>query len=199
MVDGPAALRGLVQIGALELHVWGSRAEHLEQPDIIVFDLDPAENLKWREVAAAALLLKERLEALGLHPFARLTGGKGLHLVVPVKPGPRWPAVKKFARTVVEELVREQPRRFTASVSKRRRTDKIFIDYLRNDRGSTAVASYSPRARAGAPVALPIAWDELDERAAAPPRYGVRETLRSLRRGAADPWAGFEAARTALV
>lgn len=199
MVDGPAALRGLVQIGALELHVWGSRAEHLEQPDIIVFDLDPAENLKWREVAAAGLLLKERLEALGLHAFARLTGGKGLHLVVPVQPGPRWPAVKKFARTVVEELVREQPRRFTASVSKRRRTDKIFIDYLRNDRGSTAVASYSPRARAGAPVALPIAWDELDEQAATPPRYGVRETLASLRRGAPDPWAGFEAARTALA
>jgi bifunctional non-homologous end joining protein LigD len=126
-----------------------------------------------------------------------LTGGKGLHVVVPVEPGPRWPAVKRFTRAVVDEMVRAAPRRYTASVSKARRTDKIFVDYLRNDRGSTAIASYSPRARAGAPVALPIAWEELDERASAPPRFPLRD-VPALVAGREDPWRGFAAGRRAL-
>jgi bifunctional non-homologous end joining protein LigD len=199
MVDGPPALVALAQIGALELHVWGSRAAHLEQPDIIVFDLDPSAELEWRAVVSAAELVRARLEALGLRSFARLTGGKGLHVVVPVVPGPRWPAVKKFARALVDEIVRDEPSRFTASISKSRRGGKIFIDYLRNDRGSTAIAAYSPRARAGAPVALPIAWEELDTRAASPPRYGILDVPRLLRRRKADPWAEFESARSPLV
>ena len=199
MVDGVAALLGLVQIGVLELHLWGSRAENLDQADICVFDLDPSEELPWSAVVVAARELKARLEDLGLVPFARLTGGKGLHLVVPVQPGPAWPAVKKFTRTVVDELVRDEPKRFTASVSKSRRGGKIFVDYLRNDREATAIASYSPRARAGAPVALPIAWEDLDERAATPPRFGLLEVPKLLRTRGADPWAGFEAARRSLV
>jgi bifunctional non-homologous end joining protein LigD len=199
MVDGIAALLGLVQIGVLELHLWGSRAEHLDQPDICVFDLDPSEELPWSAVVAAARDLKARLEALGLVPFARLTGGKGLHLVVPVVPGPAWPAVKKFTRAVVDELVRDEPKRFTASVSKSRRGGKIFVDYLRNDRESTAIASYSPRARAGAPIALPIAWDDLDDGAATPPRFSLLEVPKLLRSRSVDPWAGFEAARRSLV
>jgi bifunctional non-homologous end joining protein LigD len=197
MIDGLAALLALVQIGVLELHLWGSQAAHLEQPDIVVFDLDPAEDLPWSAVVAAAYELRERLEALGLVPFARLTGGKGLHVVVPVEPGPRGPAVKRFTRAVVDEMVRAAPRRYTASVSKARRTDKIFVDYLRNDRGSTAIASYSPRARAGAPVALPIAWEELDERASAPPRFPLRD-VPALVAGREDPWRGFAAGRRAL-
>ena len=133
-------------------------------------------------VADAAFLIKERLEALGLSAFLRLTGGKGLHVVVPVVPGPRWPSVKRFARTFVNEIVREDSGRFTPLMAKNRRGGKIFLDYLRNDRESTAIASYSPRARAGAPVALPIEWDELDRDADAAPRYGLLEVPAVVRR-----------------
>jgi bifunctional non-homologous end joining protein LigD len=199
MVDGVPALLGLVQIGVLELHAWGSRAEHLDQPDIVVFDLDPDQGLPWSAVVEAAFKLKARLETLGLRPFARLTGGKGLHLVVPVIPGPKWPAVKRFSRAVVNEMVREEPRSFTASVSKSRRGGKIFIDYLRNDREATAIASYSPRARSGAPVALPIEWQDLQQNQAKQPRFGILEVPTLLRRRARDPWQEFETARSSLV
>jgi bifunctional non-homologous end joining protein LigD len=199
MVDGLPALLGLVQISVLELHVWGSRAEHLDQPDIVVFDLDPAEDVAWGAVVDAALLIKERLARLGLIAFVRLTGGKGLHVVVPVVPGATWPSVKSFARRLVNEMVREDPRRYTASMAKNRRSGKIFIDYLRNDREATAIASYSPRARAGAPVALPIEWDELDRNAKAAPRYGVRDVPSLVRRRTRDPWADFDKARSLLV
>jgi bifunctional non-homologous end joining protein LigD len=183
----------------LELHVWGSRAEHLDRPDIIVFDLDPAPDVPWNEVATAGLAVKERLETLGLNAFAKLTGGKGLHVVVPVKPGPNWAAVKKFARALVTEMVREEPRRFVASMSKIKRTGKIFIDYLRNDAEATAIAAYSPRARAGAPVALPVEWDELEPDAAQAPRFGLNEVPKLIRARKRDPWQGFEGARRSLV
>jgi bifunctional non-homologous end joining protein LigD len=199
MVDGLPALLGLVQISALELHVWGSRAEHIDQPDIIVFDLDPAEDVGWGAVVDGALLIKERLERLGLGGFVRLTGGKGLHVVVPVLPGPDWPAVKKFARAFVDDIVREDPRHFTPSIAKSQRHGKIFIDYLRNDREATAIASYSPRARAGAPVALPIEWGELDRDAETAPRYGLLEVPALVRRRERDPWADFEDARRPLA
>jgi bifunctional non-homologous end joining protein LigD len=191
-IDGVESLLGLVQIGVLELHVWGSRAEHLDKPDVLVFDLDPAPDVPWREVATAGLDVKQRLEALGLHAFAKLTGGKGLHVVVPVVPGPTWPAVKKFTRTFVNEMVRAEPHRFVASMSKTKRVGKIFIDYLRNDAEATAIGAYSPRARAGAPVALPIEWDEL-----APD--GLREVPKLIRARKRDPWEGFEAARRPLL
>jgi bifunctional non-homologous end joining protein LigD len=198
-VEDVTSLLGLVQVGVLELHVWGSRVEHLDQPDVIVFDLDPAEDVPWREVAAAAFDVKDRLEALGLGAFAKLTGGKGLHVVVPVQSGPTWPAVKRFARTLVNEMVRAEPSRFVASMSKTKRVGKIFIDYLRNDRESTAIGAYSPRARAGAPVALPIEWDELDADAPRAPRFGVLEVPRLIRARKRDPWEGFEAARRSLL
>ena len=197
VVDSPAALTALVQIGTIELHVWGSRVERLEQPDIIVFDLDPDEGLDESRVIAAAFELRSRLSDLGLVPFVRVTGGKGLHVVVPVEPGPDWSAVKRFTRAVAEEMVREAPRRYTASVSKQRRDGKIFIDYLRNGRGATAIASYSPRARHGAPVALPIGWDEL-EGARSLPRVGIRGVPERLD-ARDDPWTGFEQARRSLV
>jgi bifunctional non-homologous end joining protein LigD len=198
MVDGLPALLGLVQISALELHVWGSRAEHLDQPDIVVFDLDPAEDVAWGAVVDAAWLIKERLASLGLIAFVRLTGGKGLHVVVPVAPGATWPSAKSFTRRLVNEIVREDPRRYTPSMAKNRRRGKIFIDYLRNDREATAIASYSPRARAGAPVALPIEWDELDRKADAAPRYGLLDVPSLVRRRTRDPWADFEKARSPL-
>jgi bifunctional non-homologous end joining protein LigD len=198
-VEDVTSLLGLVQVGVLELHVWGSRVEHLDQPDVLVFDLDPAEDVPWREVATAAFDVKDRLEALGLVAFAKLTGGKGVHVVVPVQPGPTWPAVKRFARTLVNEMVRAEPRRFVASMSKTKRVGKIFIDYLRNDRESTAIGAYSPRARAGAPVALPIEWAELDADGRQAPRFGVLEVPRLIRTRKRDPWEGFEAARRSLL
>jgi bifunctional non-homologous end joining protein LigD len=198
MIDGVEALLGLVQIGVLEIHVWGSRAEHLDRADVVVRDLDPAEDVAWRAVADAAFLLRSRLEALGLTSFLRLTGGKGLHVVVPVEPGPTWPAIKRFTRAFVNEIVREDPKRFTGNMAKSRRGGKIFIDYLRNDREATAIASYSPRARAGAPVALPIDWDELDRDAQAPPRFGIRDVPALIARRKRDPWDGFDAARAKL-
>jgi bifunctional non-homologous end joining protein LigD len=198
MVDALPAILGLVQIGALELHVWGSRAEHIEQPDLIVFDLDPSEELGWGAVVEAALDLKARIESLSLVPFARVTGGKGLHVVVPVVPGPTWPSIKRFARALVNEMVRDEPERYTATISKRRRVGKIFIDYLRNGRGATAIAAYSPRARPGAPVALPLEWQSLNAGEAEPPRYGVLE-VPALIAKRSDPWAGLEAARRPLV
>jgi bifunctional non-homologous end joining protein LigD len=198
-VDDVSSLRALVQIGVLELHVWGSRAEHLDQADIIVLDLDPAPDVPWREVATAALDVKARLEALGLNAFAKLTGGKGLHVVAPVTPGPTWPAIKKFTRALVNEMVRDEPRRFVASMSKTKRVGKIFIDYLRNDAEATAIGAYSPRARAGAPVALPIEWDELAPDAAEAPRFGVLDVPKLIRRRKRDPWEGFDAARRSLL
>ncbi|HEX5046106.1 MAG TPA: DNA ligase D [Gammaproteobacteria bacterium] len=198
-VEGLPSLLALVQIGALELHAWGSRAEHLDQPDIVVLDLDPDEKLAWSAVATAALELKQRLEALGLAAFLRLTGGKGLHVVVPTVPGPTWPAVKRFARALVDEMVRDAPKRFTASLAKDQRVGKIFIDYLRNDREATAIASYSPRARAGAPVALPIEWDELEPKARRAPRFGLRDVPKIVGRRKRDPWERFDAERRALV
>jgi len=199
MVDGLPALLGLVQISALELHVWGARAEHIDQPDIVVFDLDPAADVGWGAVVDGAFLIKARLEGLGLRPFVRVTGGKGLHVVVPIVPGPSWPSVKKFARTVVNEIVRDDPRHFTPSLAKSHRGGKIFIDYLRNDREATAIASYSPRARAGAPVALPIEWDELDRKAEVAPQYGLLDVPSVVRRRKRDPWMDFEKARRPLL
>jgi bifunctional non-homologous end joining protein LigD len=198
-VDDVASLIALAQVGVLELHVWGSRAEHLDQPDMIVFDLDPAEDVPWREVTAASLDVKNRLEKLGLNAFAKLTGGKGLHVVVPVTPGPSWPAVKKFTRAFVNEMVRDEPRRFVATMSKSKRVGKIFVDYLRNDHEATAIGAYSPRARAGAPVALPIEWDELDPDAKQAPRFGLLEVPKLIRKRKRDPWEGFDAARRSLL
>ena len=155
--------------------------------------------MPWSEVAKAGLDVKERLESLGLNAFAKLTGGKGLHVVVPVHPGPTWPAVKQFTRTFVNEMVRAEPRRFIASMSKVKRTGKIFIDYLRNDAEATAIGAYSPRARPGAPVALPVEWDELDAGAAEAPRFALLEVPKLIAKRKRDPWAGFDKARRSLV
>jgi bifunctional non-homologous end joining protein LigD len=165
----------------------------------MILDLDPAPDVPWSEVVKAAFDVKQRVETLGLNAFAKLTGGKGLHVVVPVNPGPRWPAVKKFTHMLVNEMVREEPRRFVASMAKVKRTGKIFIDYLRNDAEATAIGAYSPRARPGAPVALPVEWDELDGDAAEAPRFGLLEVPKLVAKRKRDPWQGFEAARRSLV
>jgi bifunctional non-homologous end joining protein LigD len=190
VVDDLPALIGLVQLGILEIHTWNSRVETLEQPDRVVFDLDPADDVPWAAVVAAAQVVRERLQRLGLESFVKTTGGKGLHVVAPLVPGPDWPACATFARTFAEALEREAPDAFISTMSKARRRGRIFIDHLRNVRGSTSVAAYSTRAREHAPVSTPLAWDELDARMRSD-RYTVVTLGRRLRSLRADPWARY--------
>lgn len=195
MVTDLASLISLVQIGVLELHVQGARADRLDRPDILVFDLDPDSAVPFARVVETARVLRAFLDELGLVAFVRTTGGKGLHVVAPLERRSGWDDVRAFTQGVARELVRLAPAQFTASMSLARRKGKIFIDWVRNTPEATAIASYSARARPGAPVALPISWDEL-EALAGPLRENVREARRRLAQP--DPWADFEAARRPL-
>lgn len=188
----------LIQASALELHVWGSRINEVEHPDILVFDLDPAPDVAMAEMLRVARELRDRLSDLGLHSFPRTTGGKGLHLVVPIVPERDWDQVKAFCQAVAQMHAREDRHRVTSNMAKARRRGRIYIDYLRNGRGATAIASYSTRARAGAPVAVPVGWNELNE-ALRPDRYTVENLRRRLAALRSDPWEGFEAARQAIT
>ena len=156
-----AGLVAATQMGAIEFHIWGSRNASLERPDRIVFDLDPDEGLPFSAVRSAAFDLRDRLDDLGLPSVAMLSGGKGIHVIVPLRPRAEWEAVKLFSRAVAVLLSDAQPDRFIATMSKARRKGLIFIDWLRNERGSTAIAPYSLRARPGAKVAVPVTWEEL--------------------------------------
>ena len=190
VLDDLPGLIALVQLGVLEIHPWGSREGDLEHPDRLTFDLDPAPGLGWPEVITGANLLRRRLEGLGLTVFVKTSGGKGVHLVLPITPGVDWEEAKAFTRAVAQDLVRQHPERFTAESRKAKRVGKIFIDYLRNGRGATAVAAYSTRASSGAPVSTPIAWDELDL-TMAPDRYRVDNLPQRLAGLKTDPWANF--------
>ena len=196
MVNDLAGLVSLVQIGALELHVWGARADRLDRPDLVVFDIDPDSAVPWSRVVETATALRAYLAELELTAFTRTTGGKGVHVVVPLVRRASWDEVRGFSKAVAQRFVRLAPDRFTSVMSKSQRKGKIYIDWVRNTREATAIACYSPRARPGAPVAIPIAWDEL-EASSAPPRESVREVPRRM--AAPDPWADFEAARRPLT
>ena len=150
------ALVGLAQMNAIELHVWGAKVAAIERPDTLVLDLDPDQTVSWAKVVAGAKLTRALLEELGLVALVKTTGGKGLHVVVPLERRHSWDEVKDFARDVATHLANTFPDRFTATMSKSRRRGKIFVDYLRNARGATAVAPYSLRARPGATVATPL-------------------------------------------
>jgi bifunctional non-homologous end joining protein LigD len=159
-----AAVVGLVQMGVIELHAWGATTRDLGRPDRMIFDLDPDPRLPWRVVMAAAHHARERLEALGLESFVKTTGGKGLHVVVPLTRRHDWGEVKEFSRMLALSLAAERPRDYTTKAAKRERAQRIFIDYLRNAEGATAIAPYSVRALPGAPVATPLHWDEVSGR-----------------------------------
>lgn len=178
----------LVQFNAVELHAWGSRLPAWTRPDQLVLDFDPDPDLGFDAVIEAALECRELLRESKLESFPKTTGGKGLHVVVPLAPSAGWTEVKAFARELAEEMVRRRPERYLAQASKAQRRGRVFIDWLRNARGATAVLPYSPRVRAGATVATPLRWD-----AVAPgldPRdFTVRSVPALLSR--ADPWAGF--------
>ncbi|HEX4736455.1 MAG TPA: DNA ligase D [Allosphingosinicella sp.] len=162
-VDNQAGLLACVQMGAIEFHGWGSRVADVEKPDRVVFDIDPDEGLSFEEVKKAARDIKRHLADMGLQTFPLLSGGKGLHVVVPLTPEAEWPRVKDFAMRFSIALATAEPDRFTANLAKAARKGRMFLDYLRNQRGATAIMPYSTRARPGAPVSAPISWDELDE------------------------------------
>ena len=176
----------LAQIGVLEVHPWGSRNETLEQPDRIIIDLDPDPSVDWKIVADSAKEVRRRLRALHLRSFVKTTGGKGLHVVVPIVPEHHWPEVKDFAHSFVLLMEKDDPKRFLTKMSKAARVGKIFLDYLRNDRGATAVAPFSPRSRVGLPVSMPLSWSELDgER---PAQFLVSDFASWKKRLSRDPW-----------
>lgn len=181
------AVVGLVQMGVIELHVWGSRTSDLAKPDRMIFDLDPDAEVPWREVMAAAHRTRERLEDLGLESFAKTSGGKGLHVVVPLSRRHEWDEVKEFSRAVAESIAAEEPGLFTTQMSKKLRPRKIFIDYLRNGEGATAVAAYSVRARSGAPVSTPLHWDEIGGRMK-PAAFHAASIVRRMSGLHSDPW-----------
>ncbi len=186
-VTAPEGYLGLTQFGAIEFHLWGCHIDDPEHPDRIVIDLDPDEMLPWARVCDAAEMLRERLEDLGFRVFLRTTGGKGLHLVVALAGGHDWPLVKGFAEAFARAAASDAPNLFTAVASKERRKGRIYIDYLRNGRGASAIASYSLRARPGFPAATPIAWEELRKLSGgnAFNRLNLPRRLETL---AADPW-----------
>jgi bifunctional non-homologous end joining protein LigD len=188
-----ADLLGLVQAGVLEVHVWGSRIDQVERPDLMVIDLDPSPDVPWAITRATAREVRGRLANLGLTGFLRATGGKGLHVVVPLQRRHGWDEVKSFARALCERLAAADPERLTTSSSMAKRPGKIYLDFLRNGRGATAIGSYSTRAREGAPVAVPVRWDELD-RGLRPDQYSVGNVRRRLASLRDDPWEGFDAA-----
>jgi bifunctional non-homologous end joining protein LigD len=196
-IDDEAGLLALVQMDVIELHAWGSTVDDIEHPDRVVFDLDPGEGVAWRDVKAAARLLRRRLQALGLQPLPRTTGGKGLHVVAPIERGPGWRQVLDFAHGIASTLEREQPRKYLARSDKSLRGGRIFIDYLRNSRGATAIANYSVRARRGAGVATPLRWDEL-ARLRAANQYTVLNLPRRLAQQSVDPWHDIDKLRRPL-
>ncbi len=188
-------LMALVQSAALEIHPWGATTRSWEKPDMITMDLDPGEDVTWDEVIGAALELKQRFEKVGLAAFVKTSGGKGLHVVSPLKPQAGWTAVKAFAKTMAVSMAKDDGDKFIAVSTKSKRRGRIFIDYLRNGRGNTAVAPYSSRARPGTAVSMPLEWSELSNEIS--PDYftvsNIAPRLASMKR---DPWSGFfDAAR----
>ncbi|GAB3333302.1 DNA ligase D [Marilutibacter aestuarii] len=189
-VDGIEGVLELVQMNTLELHPWGATTDSPETPDRLVFDLDPGDGVAWKSVVAAAREVRDRLGEIGLESFVRLSGGKGLHVVVPMRPGVDWNQARAFCEGFAVAMATQAPDRYLASMAKAKRKGRIFIDWLRNARGATSVASWSLRARPGAPVAVPLRWEELG-RVAGPGAYDLDGARRRAARLKDDPWAGI--------
>ena len=191
MANTVSAVVALVQMGVLEIHPWGSRAPRLGYPDRLIFDFDPDESLGWEKVVEAVDILRKLLETLGLRPFIKTTGGKGLHVVIPIQPTRAWDEAKAFCKAIAELLVRTFPDRFTSKITKSTREGRIFVDYLRNAENATAIAAYSVRAKANAPVAMPIAWEQLKDDLRFD-HFNVRNVPGLLRRRRHDPWSDLD-------
>lgn len=196
-IDDAAGILQCVQMGTIEFHGWCSLSSDVEAPERMIFDLDPDEGLDFSDVVKAAAEVRDRLAELGLTSFAMATGGKGMHVIAPLKPGHSWEAHRDFASSLAEALATAEPDRFTATMSKAKRKGRIFIDWLRNQRGSTAIVPYSARAREGAPVAAPIAWGELKGLKNAHP-YSIRDAKNLLTRAKGKGLDGWGFADQAL-
>ena len=190
-------LIAMVQMGVLEIHPWGVRVDRPDRPDRLIFDLDPGEDLGFDAVVAAALDIRDRLHAQGLASFVKTTGGKGLHVVLPIDPVHEWPAAKAWTKAFAERMAADSPELYLTRIARAERTGRIFIDYLRNDPTSTAVGPYSTRARPGAPVAMPLASAQLDTRLD-PGAYAVTTVADVIDRQP-DPWDGLADVRQRLI
>lgn len=186
-LDGLVAL---AQLGVLEIHTWGCHEDHVEQPDKLVFDIDPDPALDWELIVETAVEVRERLSDVGLESFVQTTGGKGLHVVAPVQPKLDWQQHKQFAHALVEVMAAENPERYLTTMNKAQRKGRIFLDYLRNGRGATAIAPYSTRAHASATVAAPITWDELME-GVTNADFTLRSMVERISADKYDPWKGY--------
>ena len=196
-VDDPRGVLELVQMNALEFHPWGSRIDEPEKPDRLVFDLDPAPGIGWSDLVAAAKDVHARVRKHGLESFPRLSGGKGVHVVVPIRRGPVWDDAKAFCERIAHEMAADEPHRYLATASKAAREGRIFIDWLRNARGATSVASFSLRARAGAPVAMPVKWEEL-ARIRSPNAFDLATALKRVKAMRAHPWGDYAKTKQSL-
>lgn len=190
-------LMALVQAATLEIHPWGSTVGNWERPDMIIMDLDPGDGVPWQAMIDAALETRRRLNDAGLAAFVKTSGGKGLHVVSPLVPKAEWPVVKAFTKVIADAMAADQPDRFVSTITKSKRQGKILVDYLRNQRNATAVAAYSTRARPGAAVSAPVAWEELGD-AIGPAYFTVENMPPRLTALRADPWDGFRAAAVPL-
>ena len=196
-IDDLRGLLALVQASVLEIHPWGSRIDKLDEPDRIIFDLDPGESVPWNRVIAAAQEVRDRLKSHKLRSFVKISGGKGLHVVAPIDRGPDWERVKDYTRRIAEAMAADAPNLYLARMTKKLRKGKVFVDYLRNGRGATAVAAFSTRARKGAPVCVPLAWEELTE-AIGPNHFSIENLRQRLDFLKVDPWTGFDRLRQRL-
>jgi len=191
-IDSVEGLIAAAQVAAVEYHPWNNRPGHPQIPGRLVFDLDPAPDVKFEAVVATTKELQERLEKLGLEPFCKTTGGKGLHVVTPLsvgeKSGVDWKEAKAFARAVCSQMASDSPDRYLIVMTKKLRTGRIFLDYLRNDRMATAVAPLSPRARPGAPVSMPLSWNQV-KAGLDPQRFTMRTAPALLRKS--NPWQDY--------
>jgi bifunctional non-homologous end joining protein LigD len=195
-IEDVGGLIAMVQMGTLEIHPWGVTVESPDQPDRIIFDLDPDEGLGFEDVISAAHEVRARLDALGLTSFVKTTGGKGLHVVLPIDPVSAWRDAKAFAKSLSEQMAADAPDRYLTRISKAERSGRIFIDYLRNDPTSTAVAPYSTRSRPGAPVAMPLTWEEIVP--GLDPSAFTGQTAPARIAEVADPWSGMHEVRQRL-
>jgi bifunctional non-homologous end joining protein LigD len=189
-VDTPEGLLTCVQMGTIEFHGWGARIEDVEKADRLVFDLDPDEGLDFENVRSAAFQFRDILKSIGLETFPMVTGGKGVHVIAPLVPDAEWPEVKDFAHRLAQAVAQADPEHFTAALPKAQRKGRIFVDYLRNQRGATAVMPYGVRARAGAPVAAPITWKEM-ETIDKPSHFHVGDEAELVKRASSKALAGW--------
>ncbi|RXK70832.1 DNA ligase D [Stenotrophomonas sp. MA5] len=196
-IDDVRGLLQLLQMNTLELHPWGATVADPEHPDRLVFDLDPGEGVGWNEVKAGARDVRDRLQEIGLRSFVRLSGGKGVHVVVPLQPAADWEQAKAFCEAFAQAMAQQAPERYVATMSKAKRGGVIFIDWLRNTRGATSVCSWSLRARESAGVAVPLRWEEL-ARIKAADAFPLDKALARAKRLKADPWQGIDAVKQTL-